>query len=94
MTGLRHLTRPAEGGTIRSMPSTSTVPVPAPTVDVYIAQCSALAQKMGIAVVVIVAKDPATEAVRIAATKGAMDAVRGPVADKFGLIDGGDTAWS
>jgi hypothetical protein len=69
-------------------------PVQAPTVDAYIAHCSVLAQKMGITTVVIVAQDPGTKGIRVAATKGAMDAVRGPVADKFGLSDGGETEWS
>lgn len=62
--------------------------------EIYIQQAGQLAQKMGIASVVIAARDPATGEARVVASPAGLEDLRDPVAKKYGFDSGalGDAA--
>jgi len=67
--------------------------------DQFCAQAGNFAQRLGIASVVIVARDPETGETKTVASPGAMDDLKPTVAAKFGLSAGGlgdadaETGW-
>lgn len=78
------------------MPIDRTAPqpaVPTPTLDTFAAQVGALAQKMGIPSLVIMARDPRTKTAKFYASSVAKDDLRPLAAEKFELFDGGETGW-
>jgi hypothetical protein len=63
--------------------------------DLFVAQTSVLAQKLGLKDVVIAVRDPKTAECRVVASPGALTGLRDPVAAKFGFADDGEdiTGW-
>lgn len=82
---------------LRGMPQIMQPVTPPPAIDTFIARVGALAQQLGIAHMVLITKNPASDEVRVNASPGAMDLVKATVAEKFGFpFDDetvGETSW-
>lgn len=73
------------------MPTPPRQPPQTPTLDGFVQQIGALAQQLGINVLVIVGKDPVTNEQKLYGAKPAMEEVRDLVGEKFGFY--GETSW-
>lgn len=62
-------------------------PTPGPVLSQYLSAVSALAQRAGIASIVVLAIDPQTSAQIMIASPGAAVALRNLAAEKFKLVD-------
>jgi hypothetical protein len=68
-------------------------PVPTPRLDQLVQAIGPLAAKLGVVGLVIVGVDPTTHRAKVYGAPEAIQALRGLVAEKFGLFDGGETGW-
>lgn len=68
-------------------------PVPTPALDAFIRDLTALAQKHRVNTLVIAGVDPQTQLHKLYGSPDAIAALRGIVAEKMGLFDGGETSW-
>lgn len=68
-------------------------PVSTPALDAFIKDLAALAQRHRVNTIVIAAVDPPTQTHRLYGSPDSIAALRGIVAEKMGLFDGGETSW-
>jgi hypothetical protein len=68
-------------------------PLPTPHLDQLVQEIGKLAVKFGVPGIVIVGLDPRTLNAKVYGDPKAIQALRGIVAEKFGLFDGGETSW-
>lgn len=68
-------------------------PVQTPALDNFIKALAALAKQHRVATIVIAAVDPQTQAHKLYGDPDSIAALRGIVAEKMGLFDGGETSW-
>jgi hypothetical protein len=61
--------------------------------DRYIQECSRLAQQMGIAEILLVARDPDSKEARLVASPGAKETLRETVAVGLGMNDAVEIGW-
>lgn len=68
-------------------------PVPTPALDAFINALMALAQRHRVTTLVIAGVDPSNGQQKLYGSNDAIVALRGLVAEKMGLFDGGETSW-
>lgn len=68
-------------------------PPPTPALDAFIRDLAALAKKHRVTTLVIAGVDPPTQQSRLYGDPNSIAVLRGIVAEKMGLFDGGETGW-
>jgi hypothetical protein len=68
-------------------------PVPTPRLDQLVVEIGKLAVKFGVPALVIAGVDPSTRRAKVYGAPEVIQGLRGIVAEKFGLFDGGETGW-
>lgn len=68
-------------------------PVLTPRLDQLVQEISKIAMRYGTPGLVIAGVDPTTRQARVYGSPEAIAALRGVVAEKFQLFDGGETSW-
>lgn len=68
-------------------------PVATPALDAFIRDLTVLAKKHRVATLVIAGVDPQTQTHRLYGDPNSIAVLRGIVAEKMGLFDGGETSW-
>ena len=67
--------------------------VPTPALDAFIRDLTALAKKHRVTTLVIAGVDPPTQQHKLYGDPNSIATLRGIVAEKMGVFDGGETEW-
>lgn len=68
-------------------------PVATPALDAFIRDLAVLAKKHRVTTLVIAGVDPPTQQHKLYGDANSIAVLRGVVAEKMGLFDGGETGW-